>query len=64
MKLHEAKLCVECEEIVPDSAEACPSCTCRQFLILRTALKTLLTRAHLDGIRSRRSTKSPLEKFA
>ena len=31
MKLGEAKVCVECEEIVAASVQICPSCTCTTF---------------------------------
>jgi hypothetical protein len=42
MKLSEARLCVECEEIVEPLKRACPACCCTNFIFLVTAAGSLI----------------------
>lgn len=56
MKVHEAKVCVECDEIVHVGCGACPSCTCEQFLSLSAVLETVLEREEINRLREERAT--------
>jgi hypothetical protein len=38
MKLGESLVCIECEDIVLDHVQECPSCLCTQFLHLASVL--------------------------
>ncbi len=55
MKLSESQFCVECEELVPLSARACPSCTCTQFYQLLNLADPSTRRQRLRIIEGKRS---------
>jgi hypothetical protein len=52
MKLVNAKLCAECDEIVDMEEEKCHSCLCSQFFYLSRLIQPKLPRAEIDLIRT------------
>lgn len=51
MKLTEAKLCCECEEIVEMRIDVCPSCTCTTFYYLSSLLSSVRLREEINIVR-------------
>lgn len=58
MKLHDAKVCVECDEVIEADVIACPSCTCTSFIYLSAKVRPILTREQIDQLRERRRTET------
>ncbi len=52
MKLQDAKICAQCDEVVRAEVYACPSCTCHQFFFLSYKILPMLTREQLDRART------------
>lgn len=53
MKLSDAKVCAECDELVEKEKRQCPSCTCTQFWYPTRFLESLKERAEVDEARRR-----------
>jgi hypothetical protein len=51
MKLYDAAVCVECDQIVSVSDPACPCCTCTQFLPLGIAIDPMRPREEINLVR-------------
>lgn len=58
MKLSNAKLCAECDEIVPIADDACFSCLCTQFFHLSSLIQPNVLRAEIDLVRMINSLES------
>lgn len=48
MKLSDALVCCDCDELVPIGTLACPSCTCTVFLPLTQAIEPLHSREEIN----------------
>lgn len=51
MKLYDAAICADCDELVSVNAAACPSCTSTKFLPLTTVLEPLHDRSEINLVR-------------
>jgi len=51
MKVSDAKVCVECDEVVSMGAMSCPSCTSTTFWFFSRRVVPILTRQQLDEAR-------------
>jgi predicted nucleic acid-binding Zn-ribbon protein len=51
MKLSNAVMCIECEEIFAMGPDFCPSCTCTTFIYLSSLIEPLQVRREIDEVR-------------
>lgn len=51
MKLYDAALCADCDELVSVNDPACPSCTSTKFLPLTSVIEPLGSREEINLVR-------------